>query len=72
MASGLLLGVQNELVHNVILPKILNEIEQEEHMRVATNMNIVCKDWGLEFVNWEEWRDAKAKQSYAYENKKED
>jgi hypothetical protein len=35
-------------------------------------MNIVCKDWGLEFVNWEEWKDTKAKQSYAYENKEED
>jgi hypothetical protein len=56
MAYGLLLGVQNKLVHNVILPIFLNEIEQEEHMRVATNMNIVCKDWGLEFVNWRSGR----------------
>jgi hypothetical protein len=73
MAFGLLLGVPYELVYNVILPIFLNEIEQEEkHMRVATNMKLVCQDWGLEFANWEEWKEVKAKQSYAYEDKEED
>jgi hypothetical protein len=34
MASGLLFGVQNELVHNVILPNFLNEIEREEQQQI--------------------------------------
>jgi len=35
-------------------------------------MKLVCKDWGLEFANWKEWKEAKEKQSYAYKDKEED
>jgi len=33
---------------------------------VTTNMKLVCKDWGLEFANWKEWKEAKEKQSYMH------
>lgn len=41
-------------------------------MHVATNMKIVCKDQGLEIADWQEWKEVKAKQSYAYEDEEED
>jgi len=73
MVFGLLLGVLDELVYTVILPKVLKDIEwEEECMDVAINMKLVCKDWGFEIANWKEWKEAKAKQSYAYEDEEED